>query len=507
MLDLALFGPQFPLIVLDVANNHNGSVEHGQRIIDSLEDCLKLSRFKIAIKFQYRDLDTFIHPDFRGRRDLKYVDRFLSTRLKWDEYEELTQYAKSAGFLTSATPFDENSVGWVEGHKHDFLKIASASFSDWPLLERIADSDLPIVASTAGATQTEIDRVVSFLQNRHKSFALMHCVAAYPTADDDLVLDRIDVIRDRYEGVQVGYSTHEDPENFIAGAMALAKGAAILERHVGSSNDGSTLNAYSSDSQIIRTWLTNLEDAIRMLGGAEKLNEVNASEMEALRGLRRGVFAKEPLKSGSRVTEDAVFYAIPLRDGQVSANEFSKYLNIGTKIDLLALTPVLWGQSDTSDQGEELRAIVSTISRFVSDSGVHVPAAAEMELSHHYGLENFANYGMSMITIINREYCKKLLILLPGQSHPEQWHNVKEETFHTLHGNATLVLDGVEQDVAPGDVVVVERGVRHSFSSASGCIIEEISTRHEGSDSFYTDDVINRNKARKTIVRFWRTLD
>lgn len=507
MLDLALFGPQSPLIVLDVANNHNGSVEHGRRIIQSLVETLDFRPFTIAIKFQYRDLDTFIHPEFRDRRDLKYIDRFLSTRLGWDEYEELTQYAKSLGFLTSSTPFDESSVDWVEAHGHDFLKIASASFTDWPLLERIAETNLPIVASTAGARQAEIDRVVSFFQNRGKAFALMHCVAAYPTADEDLLLDRIDALRNRYQGVPIGYSTHENPENFIAGAMALAKGASILERHVGNSNDGSVLNSYSSDATVIQTWLQNLNEAIGMLGGTEKLNGINHAEAESLRGLRRGVFLRETIAPGSMLSENMLLYAIPLGDGQVSTNEMSKYLSLSSLVELSALSPLLWGQVDAWDRGDELRSIVSSVSEFVSRSGVHTPAAADMELSHHYGLENFPEFGMAMITIVNREYCKKLLVLLPGQAHPEQWHNVKEETFHILHGEATLILDGVTQDVRPGDIVVIERGVKHSFSSSEGCIIEEISTRHEGSDSFYTDDTINQNQSRKTIVRFWRNLE
>ena len=507
MLDLSSFSAQSPLIVLDMANNHNGSLQHGRRIIESLTRSLEVGPFTIAIKFQYRDLETFIHPNFRERRDLKYIDRFLSTRLGWREYEELTQYAKSLGFLTSSTPFDESSVGWVEAHKHDFLKIASASFTDWPLLERIAETNLPIVASTAGASQADIDRVVSFFQNRGKSFALMHCVAAYPTSDEDLILDRIDVLRHRYEGVTIGYSTHENPENLVAGAMALAKGASILERHVGNSYDGSVLNSYSSDAALIQTWLQNLSRAIGMLGGSEKLNVINHAEAEALRGLRRGVFLREAIAQGSPLSESALMFAIPLSEGQVSTNELSKYLSLNSREDLSVFSPLLWNQVDAWDRGDRLRSVVGSVSEFVRRSGVHVPAAAEMELSHHYGLENFAEFGMAMITIVNREYCKKLLVLLPGQTHPEQWHNIKEETFHILHGETTLILDGVTQDVRPGDVVVIERGVRHSFSTSEGCIIEEISTRHVGSDSFYADDNINRNTSRKTIVRFWRDLE
>ena len=62
----------------------------------------------------------------------------------------------------------------------------------------------------------------------------------------------------------------------------------------------------------------------------------------------------------------------------------------------------------------------------------------DFEISHHYGLDKFNKFGLVMITVLNRDYCKKILVLFPGQKHPEQWHNVKEETFHILFGKINL---------------------------------------------------------------------
>lgn len=503
MLELSRLSAQQPLIILDMANNHNGSVEHGMRIIDGLAQFLDSTPFRIAVKFQYRELDQFIHPDFQDRLDLKYVSRFLSTRLSWDDFALLTSHAKSCGFLTAATPFDEASVGHVIDHDHDFLKVASASFTDWPLWEAIGDTQLPIVASTAAATLEDIDRVVTFLTNRDRDFALMHCVAAYPTKPQDLLLNRIDIIRERYSTVPVGFSTHEDPRNWMAGPLAIAKGAVILERHVGESTPDSPLNEYSSEPEMILEWLAGVERAIIMNGALECLTDVNTAEQQALRGLRRGVFAARDLASGSRVRGDEVFFAIPMIEGQVSANEWSKYLSMRATEDVKALQPLLWANAEADDRNRQVLDYVQAVTSFLQASGVSYPTNAEMELSHHYGLDQFLTTGMAMITVINREYCKKLLVLLPGQTHPEQWHNVKEETFHILHGDVSLWLDGLQRDLAPGDVTVVERGVRHGFSSSKGCVIEEISTRHEIADSFYADDAINANPDRKTFVTYW----
>ena len=111
--------------------------------------------------------------------------------------------------------------------------------------------------------------------------------------------------------------------------------------------------------------------------------------------------------------------------------------------------------------------------------------------------------GITMITVINREYCKKLIVVLPGQQHPAQYHKVKEETFNLLHGALTLSLDGVSREHGAGSVAVVERGVVHAFTSASGAVIEEISSTHHGSDSYYVDEAINLTPSRKTFVTHW----
>lgn len=92
---------------------------------------------------------------------------------------------------------------------------------------------------------------------------------------------------------------------------------------------------------------------------------------------------------------------------------------------------------------------------------------------------------------------------MAGQNHPEQFHKRKEETFRLLFGDVTLMLDGKMKQLKPGDIVTVEKEVRHEFSSKNGCIIEEISDTHFKDDSYYTDNSINNNLDRKTIITFF----
>ena len=129
----------------------------------------------------------------------------------------------------------------------------------------------------------------------------------------------------------------------------------------------------------------------------------------------------------------------------------------------------------------------------------------EIEISHHYGLSKFRETGALIITCINREYCKKLLVVLPNQSHPNHYHKLKEETFQVLSGTLDIVVDGHEKKLYPGDCCLVQPGVFHSFSSNDGCIVEEVSTTHFKEDSYYQDNYINtlETSERKTKVDHW----
>ena len=505
-LDLNSLSAENPLLIFDMANNHNGSLSHGKRIIDDISSVRDLSHFQYAIKFQYRNLPEFIHPKYRERRDLKYVDRFLSTLLSWDNFVELKEYAAEKGFLTACTPFDEFSVKKIIEHEFDILKIASASFTDWSLLEAIESWKGPIVASTAGVKVSDIDRVVSFLSNRSKSFALMHCVAAYPTGDQDLQLNRITSLKKRYSGIPIGYSTHENPRNMLAAPIALSKGAVILERHVGSEANGTTLNQYSSEVSILNQWIDSLKASIQMLGSSNPWAVTNKSEDEALSGLRRYVFSKKYLPKGKRLSTSDVYFAIPGANGGIQANDFGKYQKFILNCDIAPNQLITNENVDVVSHEAIILQIRSQILELIKVSGVTVPQNSILEISHHLGLENFYKVGTCMITVVNRDYCKKLLFLLPGQTHPPMYHKVKDETFFILWGSINLTLDGVDSKLQVGDTADINPGVVHGMTSEQGAIIEEVSSTHSGNDSFYVDEEIMSNLSRKTFIQYWLSI-
>jgi N-acetylneuraminate synthase len=145
--------------------------------------------------------------------------------------------------------------------------------------------------------------------------------------------------------------------------------------------------------------------------------------------------------------------------------------------------------------------------------GATMSKAAQIDLSpeletasaHHYGIRNFREFGAVIINCINRQYCKKLIVQLPGQHHPSHFHKRKEETFQVLSGELFVDLDGHKHHLYPGDTLLVQPGVWHEFWTETGVIFEEVSTTHYNDDSFYKDKQINRMERHqgKTVVDNW----
>jgi len=492
------------LFVFEMANNHMGDVDHGIEVIRKFGEIARdFPEFNFAFKLQYRDLDTFIHPKMRGREDIHFIKRFSDTRLTKNNFDTLISEIRSNGFLAISTPFDEKSVDLIQEQELDIIKIASCSFNDWPLLERISKATQPIIASTAGASIEDIDRVVSFFRHRNKEFAILHCVGEYPTADEKMHVGQIEYLINRYPSVRVGFSTHENPSNTDIIKMAIAKGAQIYEKHVGVPTEKYSLNAYSINPDQARAWLEAARYAKTVCGVSDKRLPTNEAEIASLRSLRRGVFLNRDIKAGEIITSDDVYFAFPPEDGQFTANDWSKYSGYVAKQPISEDSAITPQNVQRDDVRTKVWQAAQDVKKLLETGGITVPGGVDLELSHHHGIDRFNEVGLTLITVVNRGYCKKLLVSLPGQFHPEQFHKHKEETFHVLYGSVDLTLDGETSTFKPGDVINIEPKVRHAFVSQTGCVIEEISTTHHADDSFYTDESINENKNRKTLLTYW----
>jgi N-acetylneuraminate synthase len=310
------------LFVLELANNHWGNLDRGLRIIHDYGRIVRYNNVKAAIKLQFRDVDSFVHRDFRDRRDIRYIAKTIDTRLPREAFVTMLRAIRQAGCLSAATPFDEASVDFCTETGVQLLKLASSDINDWFLIEKIAKTKKPVIASTGGSSLKDTDDLVTFFDNRNIPLAVNHCVSLYPTEDHELEINQIDYLRARYPNHTIGYSTHECHDWSSSMLIAYAKGARCFERHVDIEMDGVPVSPYCSLPHQIDTWFKAFHRAKDMCGapGTQKRTP-SQREIRYLDTLVRGVYAKHDLPEGHLLTDNDVYLAVPLQKGQTSCRE------------------------------------------------------------------------------------------------------------------------------------------------------------------------------------------
>jgi N-acetylneuraminate synthase len=310
------------LFVLEMANNHLGSLERGLKIIQEFSQVVRFNNVRASIKLQFRDVENFVHKDFQNREDLRYVKKTLDTRLTDEQYAMLVKAIRQANCIAMATPFDERSVDFCVELGLPMLKIASSDLNDWLLLEKIAKTKKPVIVSTGGSSLKDMDDIVTFFSNRNIPLAINHCVSIYPAEDSELEMNQIDFLRGRYPNNTIGYSTHEYMDWNNSMMISYAKGARTWERHIDINSDGVKVSPYCSLPHQVDEWFKAFYKAKEMCGapGTQKRMPPK-KETEYLDALVRGVYAKEDLPEGHSLSDEDVYLAIPLQKGQLSCRE------------------------------------------------------------------------------------------------------------------------------------------------------------------------------------------
>ncbi|MDC3037252.1 N-acetylneuraminate synthase family protein, partial [Candidatus Pelagibacter sp.] len=170
------------LFVLELANNHLGSIVRGKKIISDYGQVVRFNNIKAAIKLQFRDVENFIHEKYK-ELDERYIKKTLKTKLSKSEYKELSDHIIKNGCIPMATPFDEASVDLCVEFNFPIIKIASSDCNDWPLIEKIASTKKPVIISTGGVSEKDLDDVVTYFNKRSIDLAINHCVSLYPSDD------------------------------------------------------------------------------------------------------------------------------------------------------------------------------------------------------------------------------------------------------------------------------------------------------------------------------------
>ena len=348
--------------VLELANNHWGKLERGLKIIREHAAIVRYNNVKAAIKLQFRDVDEFIHPEFKGNTENRYIKKTEDTKLSRSDFARMVEEIRYLGCIPMATPFDEASVDLCVDFDMPIIKIASSDMNDWVLIEKIASTRRPTIVSTGGASEKDLDDLVRFYEKRDIPLAINHCVSLYPSEDGELELDQIDYLKSRYPNHVIGLSTHEYHDWSSSMLISYGKGARSWERHIDIDYESVPVSSYCSKPEQCDTWFKAFHKAAEMCGGRSRSKRIiSKREIEYLDALVRGAYAKHNLQPGyvfSKESFERDFYlAIPLRKGQLSCREVMNGERLA--VEILADQPLTIDHvSGPYSQNESLKSLM-----------------------------------------------------------------------------------------------------------------------------------------------------
>lgn len=222
------------------------------------------------VKFQKRNPDLAIPKEQKNKekivpwrkKPITYLQYKKDIEFDSKEYDEIDKYCKELGVKWTASPWDLDSAGFLTKYNIDLIKIPSAKIVDYELLTFCAMNWTEIVMSTGMSTETEIEKAVSTIEkvwrenypNIKTKLYIMHCNSSYPTSDDEINLDYIIQLKEKYEqrGHIIGLSGHH--EGISPDIVAATLGAKIFERHItlSRSNWGTDQSASIVKDQLYR---------------------------------------------------------------------------------------------------------------------------------------------------------------------------------------------------------------------------------------------------------------
>lgn len=248
-------GKGYPVFfVAEIGINHNGDVSIAKQLIDAAVEAgcnaVKFQKRTVPVVYTREELarprevpfdviDSAMKRKVLSNESIKRLadsDSKETTNgdLKWaleftaDEYKEIDTYCKKNGIMWFASPWDEESVDFLDKFDPPCYKIASPSLTDTGLLLHIRSKGKPIILSTGMSTMVQIEKAVEILGE--KDLIILHCVSTYPAEHEEINLNAIYTLQKRFPNSVIGYSGHERglQISFAAGAI----GALLIERHI-----------------------------------------------------------------------------------------------------------------------------------------------------------------------------------------------------------------------------------------------------------------------------------
>ena len=279
-------------VIAEIGINHNGDVAIAKRLIDMAK-----STGCDAVKFQKRTIDV-VYPaevlDQPRESPWGATQRAQKEGLEFGEaeFDEIDRYCREIGIEWFASAWDIGSQKFLRKYDCRYNKVASAMVTHLDFLAEVASEGKVTFVSTGMASLEAIDRAIEVFRTRNCPVVLMHCVATYPAAEEDINLRVMHTLRTRY-GVPVGYSGHE--ASVSPSVMAAMLGAVAIERHITLSRAmyGSD-QAASLEKPGLETLVAQLRKIPAVLGdGVKRVSQGEAAVAKKLRYWRSAEEAVE----------------------------------------------------------------------------------------------------------------------------------------------------------------------------------------------------------------------
>lgn len=205
-------------IIAEIGINHRGDINIAKQLIDSA-----VRSGVDAVKFQ-----TYITEQRAPKGNDEVFKILKGLELPFEAFKELQDYAKQYDVDFFSTPFDKESVEYLESIGTDLYKIASFDIVNHQLLREVAKTGKPVIMSVGMSNLDEIEDAYNILKEGTDSIAILHCISSYPTVEKDSNLSNIYKIQERYDCI-IGQSDHTSC--IKVPIYAAAAGAQILEKH------------------------------------------------------------------------------------------------------------------------------------------------------------------------------------------------------------------------------------------------------------------------------------
>jgi len=328
-------------VIAEAGVNHDGDASKARRLVEAAKNA-----GADAVKFQVFDAERLAGADAPRCQYQKASgigagsqrDMLRRLELPPREFHEIRHFAQEVGIEFLATPFGVREVHFLDSLDVAAIKIASPDIVNVPLLEAAVQTGRPLILSTGAAELHEIDRAVEMVRGRQSKLelVLLHCVSAYPTAPRESRLGCIRTLAGRF-GVPVGFSDHTAEPEF--GALAVAAGAVVLEKHLTLSRGAAGPDHFFSlEPEQFARYVSTAKMAAEAMGDGQV--RPSAAEREVRRLARGSIVAARALRAGEILREQDLIVQRP--GGGIEASRWRDVLGRSARADIPARTPLAW---------------------------------------------------------------------------------------------------------------------------------------------------------------------